>query len=99
MKKLLAILILTVTALVDTLGAAPVDSVLVSTVDASAYTAGATAVKTIRILSVDYVTGLVRFQLLNTSGVAYGSGAVFGMTDPTITPENIPAKLLAVIGG
>lgn len=95
MKKLLVLLF--AVALSVTAFAAAVDSMLDTPVNASAYTAGATAVKTIRVLSVDFETGVVRFKLLDAGGVAYGNGAVFGLTDPAITPENMEAKIVALI--
>jgi hypothetical protein len=79
--------------------AAPLDYVQVATINASTYTAGAAAVKTIRVLSVDYEHGVVRFQLLDAGGLPYGNGGVFGLTDATITPANIEAKIVALISG
>jgi len=79
------------------LRAAALDLTLPSPLNASAYSPGATAVKTIRVLSIDYQTGVVRFQLLDAAGAAYGGGAVFGLTDPTLNESNAQAKITAAI--
>jgi hypothetical protein len=79
------------------LRATPLDFALTDTIDAGHYAAGASAVKTIRILSINYITGVCRFQLLDAAGAAYGAGAVYGLNADDITEGNSQAKIIAAI--
>lgn len=49
------------------------------------------------IISRDYDSGAIRFRLLNAAGTAYGSGAVYGLTDSTLTETNVQSKITAAI--
>lgn len=57
---------------------------------------GGTAVK-FEIRSINYDTGVVRFQLLDASGHYLGDGAVFGVTMPEPSEDGVAAAIATEI--
>lgn len=97
MKKLFVLIFAVALSVAAFAAVTPKDIALDAPTDASRFVAGGGTVATIRVLSIDYVTGTYRFQLLTAGGIAVGNGAVFGAHDDTPSESRVKAAVVAGI--